>query len=174
MNVFELPLFHHFALIYHELDLELVGKTWFVEQLLLLVVEQLPLLVVEQLSIPILLSIRDVVRSLAEVEVTCILFRIRLLQFQSNNFWNTKSWKCFLNDDRIRSSLIECQSLFNRKIDVDPIYRVLMSCPCIVQILCMTWYIQVNLIRILVTFVPRINRQEEYRLSLARILTSRN
>ena len=52
----------------------MIGKTWFVEQLLLLVVEQLPLLVVEQLSNPILLSIRDVVRSLAEVEVTCIFF----------------------------------------------------------------------------------------------------
>ena len=52
-----------------------------VEQLLLLVVEQLLLLVVEQLSDPILLSIRALARSLAEVEVTCILFRIRLLQF---------------------------------------------------------------------------------------------
>ena len=46
----------------------LIGKTWFVEQLLFLVVEQL--------SNPILLSIRDVVRSLVEV-----LFRTRLLQF---------------------------------------------------------------------------------------------
>ena len=30
-----------------------------------------------------------------------------------------------------------------------------MSLPCIVQVLCTTWYIQVNHIRILVTFVPR-------------------
>ena len=37
----------------------------------------------------------------------------------------------------------------------------------------MTWYIQVNHLRILVTFVHRINRQEEYCLSLARTLTSR-
>ena len=51
-----------------------------VEQLSLLVVEQLPLLVVEQLSIPILLSNRDVVRSLVVVEVTCLLFHKRLLQ----------------------------------------------------------------------------------------------
>ena len=37
----------------------------------------------------------------------------------------------------------------------------------------MTWYIQVNHLRIFVTFlVHRINRQEEYCLSLARILTS--
>ena len=99
MNVFEFPLFqqvalfylidllrtgrfffhlacHQVALIYHELDSELVGligKT--------LVVEQLLLLVVKQLSNPIPLSNRDVMRSLVEVEVTCILLRIRLLQF---------------------------------------------------------------------------------------------
>ena len=74
------------------------------------------------------------------------------------------SWKCFLKNNCVRSS---------RKIDVDPIYCVLMSLPCIVQVLCMTWYIQVDRTRILVTFVPRINRQEEYCLSLAQILTSR-
>ena len=60
----------------HELDLELVGLVGKI-----LLVEQLPLLVVEQLPNPILFSIRASVRSLAEVEVTCILFRIRLLQF---------------------------------------------------------------------------------------------
>ena len=48
-----------------------------------------------------------------------------------------------------------------------------MSFPCIVQVLCMTWYIQVNLVKILVTSVSRINRQEEYCLSFARILTSK-
>ena len=68
---------------YHDLDLGLVGlvgNLLLVEQLLLLVVEQFLLLVVEQLSNPIPLSIRGVMRYLAEVEVTCILFRKRLLQ----------------------------------------------------------------------------------------------
>ena len=37
----------------------------------------------------------------------------------------------------------------------------------------MTRYTQVNHIRILVIFVHKINRQEEYCLSLARTLTSR-
>ena len=64
------------AVIYHELDLELVGlvgRIWLVEQLLLLVVEQL--------SNPIPLSTRDVAISLVEVGVTCMLFfNIRLLQ----------------------------------------------------------------------------------------------
>ena len=52
-----------------------------VEQLLLEVVEQLLFVVVDQLLYPILLSNRDVKRSLAEVEVTCMLCLIRLLQF---------------------------------------------------------------------------------------------
>ena len=56
-------------------------KILLVEQLLLLVVEQLRFLVVERLLNPILLSIRALVRFLAEVDVTCILFRLRLLQF---------------------------------------------------------------------------------------------
>ena len=52
-----------------------------VEQLLLVAVEQLLLAVVDQLLNPILLSNRDVKRSLAEVKVTCMLSHIRLLQF---------------------------------------------------------------------------------------------
>ena len=80
------------ALIDHRLVLGLVGLVGTillveklllvpVEQLLLVVVEQLLLAVVDQLLNPILLSNRDVKRSLAEVEVTCMLFHIRLLQF---------------------------------------------------------------------------------------------
>ena len=56
--------------------LGLVGRIFLVEQLLLLAVEQLSLLVVDQLSNPILLSIRALVRSLVEPEVTCMLFRL--------------------------------------------------------------------------------------------------
>ena len=77
--------------------------------------------------------------------------------FQSDNFWNTISWKCFSKDNR--SSLIECQSFPNCKDEYRPNNRVLMSLPCIMQVLCATWYIQVNLLKILVTLVPRINKQ---------------
>ena len=86
---------------------------------------------------------------------------------QSDNFWNTISWKYSLKDDCIRSSLIECQSFVNRKININPKYRVLMFLPSTVQVLCKTWYSEVNLCRILMPFVSRINRQEEYCLSLA-------
>ena len=72
------------ALIDHRLVLGLVGlvgRILLVEQLLLVAVEQLLLAVVDQLLNPILLSNRDVKRSLAEVEVTCMLSHLRLLQF---------------------------------------------------------------------------------------------
>ena len=56
---------------------------------------------------------------------------------------------------------------------VDPRYRVLMSLPCIVQVLCTTWYREVNMFRVSVTFISWINRQEELCVSSAQILTSR-
>ena len=93
---------------------------------------------------------------------------------QSHNFLNTISWKCFLKDDCIRSSLIEFQSFRDSKIDVDPIYCVLMSLPCFIQVLCMTRYTQVDHIKILVTFVHRINRQKEYKHMLHGICTGRS
>ena len=61
-----------------------------------------------------------------------------IIDFSSlqSNFWNTISWRCSLEDNYIRSSLIECQSFLIRKIDVDPTYRVLMSLPCVVLVSC--------------------------------------
>ena len=35
--------------------------------------------------------------------------------------WNTISWKCSMENDGVRSSLIELQSIPHSKIDVDPI-----------------------------------------------------
>ena len=81
---------------------------------------------------------------------------------QSHNFWNTISWKCSLEDNCIRSSLIDCQSLFHRKINIDPKYRVLMFLPCTVQVSCSSWYREINMFRIFMIFVSWINGQEEY------------
>ena len=47
-----------------------------------------------------------------------------------------------------------------------------MFSPCFMHVLCMTWFIQVDRVRILM-IAPWINRHEEYCLPLARILTSR-
>ena len=48
-----------------------------------------------------------------------------------------------------------------------------MFLPCVMQVLCTTWYIQVDMFRILMPFVSGINRQDECCLSLAWILTSK-
>ena len=76
-------------------------------------------------------SIRDrvVVRSLVVVEETCMILIFEFSSLQSHNFWNTIRWKCSLKDDCIRSSLIECQSFSNRKININPKYRALMFLP---------------------------------------------
>ena len=71
------------------------------------------------------------------------------------------------------SESILCQSFLNRKININPKYRVLMFLPSTVQVLCTAWFIDVNLCRILMPFVPGINRQKEYCLSLTWILTSK-
>ena len=94
---------------------------------------------------------RVVMRSLVVVEETCMI---------SHNFWNTISWKCSLEDNCIRSSLIECQSFLNRKININAKYRILMFLPSTVQVLCSTCFIEVNLCRILMAFVSGINGQK--------------
>ena len=71
------------------------------------------------------------------------------------SFGNTISWKSFMKNDCVQSSLIELQSFPQSKIDVDPIRCVLMSLPCFMQILCMTWCIQVDRIRILMILVHK-------------------
>ena len=78
-----------------------------------------------------------------------------------------------MKNDSVRSCLIELQSFLQSKIDVDPIYRVLMFLPCFMHVLCMTRFIQVDRIRILMVFVHGIHKQKEYCLSVAQTLTSR-
>ena len=45
--------------------------------------------------------------------------------------------------------------------------------PCTVQVSRETWYREVDIFKVFVTFISWINRQEEHRLSSAQILTSR-
>ena len=89
-------------------------------------VEQLVPRVVKQLLNPILSSNHVSKRSLEEDEVTQKLSRFRFSSFHPNNFRNTISWECFVKNDSVRSCLIELQSFLQSKIDVDPMYRVLM------------------------------------------------
>ena len=96
-----------------------------------------------------------------------------LSSFQSFNFQNTMGWKCSSKNDCIRSCLIECQSFFDRKINIDPKYRVLMPFPCAAQVSRETRYREVNIFKVSVTFISWINKQEEHRLSSAQIFTSK-
>ena len=91
----------------------------------------------------------------------------RLLQSSISQLLEYNKLEVFLDDNCIRSSLIECQSLSNRKININPKYRVLMFLPCTVHVSRSTWYREVNMFRIFMTFVSWINRQEEYCLSSA-------
>ena len=79
---------------------------------------------------------RDVMRSLVVVEETSKISQKDFSNLQSHNFWNTISWKYSLKDD------------------------------CTMQVLCTTWFIEVNPCKILMAFVSGINKQEEYCLSL--------
>ena len=78
-----------------------------------------------------------------------------------------------MKNDSVRSCLIELQSFLQSKVDVDPIHRVLMFLPCFMHVLCKTRCFKVNRVRILMVFVHGIERQKEYCLSLAQMLTSR-
>ena len=98
-------------------------------------------------------------------------FTQHLSSFQSFSFYNAICWKCSLKNNCVRSCLIELQSFFDRKINIDPKYRVLMPFPCTVQVSRETWYREVNIFRVFVTFISWINRQEEHCLSSAQILT---
>ena len=73
---------------------------------------------------------------------------------------------CIKKNDCVRSSLIELQSFLQSKIDIDPIHCVLMSLPCFMHVLCMTWFIQVDCIKILMILVNGIHKQKDYCLSV--------
>ena len=96
-----------------------------------------------------------------------MISHIRLLQSSVSQLLEYNKLEVFLKDDCVRSSPTECQSFLNRKININPKYRVLMFLPSTVQVLCSTWFIEVNLCRILMAFVSGVNGQKEYCLSLA-------
>ena len=70
-----------------------------------------------------------------------------------------------MKNDSVRSCLIELQSFLQSKIDVDPIYRVLMFLPCFVNDAVHS--------SAMTRFIQGIHKQKEYCLSVAQILTSR-
>ena len=65
-----------------------------------------------------------------------------------------------MKNDGVRSCLKELQSFLQSKVDVDQIHRALMFLPCFVHVLCKTRCLQVDRVRILVSFVHRIDKQK--------------
>ena len=96
-----------------------------------------------------------------------MISQIKLLQSSISQLLECNEVEVFLKDNCIPSSLIECQFFLNRKININPKYRVLMFLQSTVQILCSTWFVEINLCKILMAFVSGINGQKEYCLSLA-------
>ena len=139
-------------------------------------VERVFQLAVVQLWSPIdhsLCSICDRVsmRSLVVVEETNIVFQIRLLQFSISQLLkcnrlevSLEKMHSILSD---RTSILLCSKdqyqAKKQRLDASS-----MHCACIE-----TWYREVNIFRISVTFISWINKQEEHRLSSAQIFTSR-
>ena len=107
-------------------------------------------------------------RSLVVVEETCMISHARLLQSSISQLLEYNKLEVFLEGKLHSIESDRMLILFlNRKSNINPKYRVLMFLPSTVQVLCSTWFIEVNLCRILMPFVSGINRQEEYCLSLA-------
>ena len=71
-----------------------------------------------------------------------------------------------MENDSVQSRLIELQSFSKSKIDVDPLHCFLMSLPCFMHVLRITWFIQVDRIRILVTLVSGIHMKKLHWLSV--------
>ena len=70
---------------------------------------------------------------------------------------------CIVEDDCVRSCLIELKSFLLTKFYVNPIHRVLMYFPLFLLVPCKTWCCKANVIWIFVFFVHRIHSRKEYR-----------
>ena len=94
-------------------------------------------------------------------------------RFHHNCFRDTTSWECIVEDDCVRSCLIELQSFSLSKLYIDPIHRILVHFPLLL-VRYKTWFGQTKLFWILVILMHGIHGCKEYRLSVpARILSSR-
>ena len=74
------------------------------------------------------------------------------------------SWECILEDDGVRSCLIEVQSFPLSKLYFDPVHRILVPFPLLL-VRCKTWFGQIKLLRIYVSLMHGIHGCKEYRLS---------
>ena len=70
-----------------------------------------------------------------------------------------------MEDDCVRSCLIELQSFPLSKLFFDPVHRILVPCQLFL-VRCQTWFGQIKLLRIFVILMHGIHGCKEYRLSV--------
>ena len=75
-------------------------------------------------------------------------------RFHHNRFRDTTSWECIIEDDGVRSCLVELQSFPKSKLYIDPVHRILVQ----------MWFGEIKLLRIFVILMHGIQGYEEYRL----------
>ena len=73
-------------------------------------------------------------------------------RFHLNDFRDTISWECTVEDDCVRSCLIELQSFPLSKLKIDTVHRALVPFPLLL-VQCKTWFGQVKLLWILVIHI---------------------
>ena len=96
-------------------------------------------------NFPFSLSINCRTQFLVEIEVTCMLCHIGLLQSLIFQLLQHNGLGVSL-EEQLRSIEFDRISILSESQDqYRPIFRVLMSLPCVVKVLCETWYTHVNL-----------------------------
>ena len=83
-----------------------------------------------------------------------------LSRFHHNSFRETINWKCIVKDDCTTSCLIELQSFSLSKLYIDPIHRILVPFPLLLE-QSKTWFGQIKLMRIFVILIHGIPSRKE-------------
>ena len=99
------------------------------------------------------------------VEVTHKLLVCDFFRFHHNYFRDTISWECIVEDDYVRSCLIELQSFPLNNLYIDPVHRMLVPFPLFL-VRCKTWFGQIKVLRIFVILIHEIQGCKEHRLSV--------
>ena len=73
-----------------------------------------------------------------------------------NCFRDTISWECIVEDDCVRSCLIDLQSFSLSKLNIDPVHRILVHFPLLL-VRCKTWFGQIKLYWILMILMHGIH-----------------
>ena len=86
-------------------------------------------------------------------------------RFHRNCFRDTIRRECIVEDDCVRSCLIELQSISLSKLNTDPTHGIMVHFPLLL-VRCKTWFGQIKLCWVLMILMHGIHGCKEYRLSV--------